>query len=151
MLERILGDISKKSASKQIVIGATSGWVTGYVTFKVGKLAAFAVGSTIILLQVANEHGLIKIDWSKVNKRVDQVTDRVEEAVTGESPRWMDKAERFIDRKLDRAEDLIRRKQNKAKKWYSSLIGDENGVKLNELHIFMGAFAGGLAIGFACS
>lgn len=60
-------------------------------------------------------------------------------------------AERFIDRKLDRAEDLLLRKQKKAKKWYSSLIGDENGVKLNELHIFIGAFVGGLAIGVACS
>lgn len=58
---------------------------------KVGKMAAIAVGGGIILLQIANQKGYIKIDWSKINKNVDKVTDKVEEAVTGEGPKWMDK------------------------------------------------------------
>lgn len=56
-------------------------------------------------------------------------------------------ADRFIDRKLNQAEDLLKQKQKKAKKWYSSLIGDENGACLNELHIFAISFAAGVAIG----
>lgn len=58
---------------------------------KVGKTAAFLIGSGIIALEVANEQGWIKIDWNKVTKQVDAVGDKVEEAVTGEGPRWMDK------------------------------------------------------------
>lgn len=58
-------------------------------------------------------------------------------------------AERFVDRKLDQADSALRKQQKKAKKWYHSLIGDENGVKLNELHIFLCAFTGGVAIGVA--
>lgn len=64
---------------------------TGYVTMKVGKMAAVAVGGGIIILQVANQQGYIKIDWNKINKKIDKVSDKVEEAVTGEGPNWMDK------------------------------------------------------------
>ena len=58
-------------------------------------------------------------------------------------------AERFVDRKIDQAEDALKKKQKKAKKWYSSLIGDETGPKINDLHVFLIAFAGGVAIGSA--
>lgn len=58
---------------------------------KVGKTAAFLIGSGILMLEVANEQGWIKVDWNKVTNQVDAVTDKVEEAVTGEGPRWMDK------------------------------------------------------------
>lgn len=60
-------------------------------------------------------------------------------------------AERFVDRKLDQAESALKKKQRKAIKWYSSLIGDENGPKINDLHLFVGAFLGGVAIGIATS
>lgn len=58
---------------------------------KVGKAAAVAVGGGIILLQIANQQGYITIDWNKINKKVDKVTDKVEEAVTGQGPSWADK------------------------------------------------------------
>lgn len=60
-------------------------------------------------------------------------------------------ADRFIDRKLDQAESALKKKSKKAKKWYSAFIGDENGPKINELHIFVGAFIGGYFIGAAMS
>lgn len=56
-------------------------------------------------------------------------------------------AERFVDRKLDQAESAMKKNQQKAKKWYSSLIGDEHGPKINNLHVFLFAFTGGVAIG----
>lgn len=65
--------------------------VTGFASAKVGRLAAFTIGGAIILLEIANEQGIIKIDWNKVTKKVDQVGDKVQEAVTGEGPKWMDK------------------------------------------------------------
>ncbi|XP_001649624.2 FUN14 domain-containing protein 1 isoform X1 [Aedes aegypti] len=147
ILDRFVGDVSKKSATKQILIGAGSGWATGYITMKVGKMAAIAVGGGIILLQVANQQGYIQIDWNKINKKVDKVTDKVEEAVTGQGPSWADKAERFVDRKLNQAEDALKKKSKKAHKWYTNLIGDDTGCKINDLHIFVCAFVAGVALG----
>lgn len=56
-------------------------------------------------------------------------------------------AERFVDRKLNQAEDVLNKRTKKAKKWYTNLIGDETGCKVNDLHIFLCAFAAGVAIG----
>lgn len=64
---------------------------------------------------------------------------------------WILQAERFVDRKLDQAESALKKKSQKAKRWYSALIGDENGVKINEFHIFLGAFVGGYALGVSMS
>ncbi|XP_026473531.1 FUN14 domain-containing protein 1-like isoform X2 [Ctenocephalides felis] len=94
-IERILGDVSKTSATKQLVIGSLSGWTTGFVTMRIGKLAALAVGGGILILQVANHKGYISIDWDKVTKKADKVTDKIEEAVTGETPKLMDKVRIF--------------------------------------------------------
>lgn len=95
-LDKILGDVSKKSATNQIVLGAASGWVTGYVTMKVGKVAAIALGGGIILLQVANQQGYINVNWSKITKKVDKFADKVEEAVTKEKPGILDKVRKCI-------------------------------------------------------
>lgn len=56
-------------------------------------------------------------------------------------------ADRYLDRKLDQAEDLMKKKQKNAKKWYSNFIGDKDGPKLNEFHIFVISFAAGIALG----
>lgn len=58
---------------------------------KVGKMAAVAIGGGILILQVANHKGYIAIDWDKVTKKADKVSDKLEEAVTGEAPKLMDK------------------------------------------------------------
>ncbi|XP_030748371.1 FUN14 domain-containing protein 2 isoform X1 [Sitophilus oryzae] len=144
-VSKILGDISKSSATKQIVLGASSGWVTGFLAMRVGKTAALALGGGIILLQIANEKGYIKVNWDKVNRNLDKVADKVEEKISGEGPSWMDKAERYVDRKADQAVSKVKKGQQKAKKWYSSFTGDE--CKLKEVHIFIVSFAAGVAIG----
>lgn len=113
-LDKILADVSKQSATKQILIGAASGWylfieiywnflqklniiffityrVTGFASAKVGRLAAFTIGGAIILLEVANEQGIIKIDWSRLYRKVDEAGDKVQETLTGEGPKWMEK------------------------------------------------------------
>ncbi|GBP03005.1 FUN14 domain-containing protein 1B [Eumeta japonica] len=60
----------------------------------------FAIGGGIILMEIAHQEGYIEIDWSKITRKLDKVTDKVEEAVTGQEKTWVDKAERFVDRKL---------------------------------------------------
>lgn len=64
---------------------------TGFFSGKIGRLAAFTVGGSIILLEIAHEQGVVKFDWCKVSKKVDELGDKVQEAVTGEGPKWMDK------------------------------------------------------------
>ncbi|XP_045139690.1 FUN14 domain-containing protein 2-like [Echinops telfairi] len=58
----------KCSVATQLLIGGVTGWCTGFIFQKVGKLAATAVGGGFFLLQIANHTGYIKIDWQRVEK-----------------------------------------------------------------------------------
>lgn len=68
--------------------------LTGFVTVKIGKAVAIAVGGSIILLQIANEQGYIKVNWDKLASKTDKIMDKVEERVTGEGPNLLDKVRR---------------------------------------------------------
>ncbi|XP_067620876.1 FUN14 domain-containing protein 1 isoform X2 [Eurosta solidaginis] len=92
----VLGDISSRSAYTQIAIGATTGWLTGFATMKIGKFAAFAIGGGIILMEIAHQEGFIDIDWSKITGKLDKVTDKVETAVTGQEKNWIEKGKVFV-------------------------------------------------------
>lgn len=70
--------------------------LTGFVTMKVGKVAACAVGGGIIILQIAAHQGYIKINWDKIQKKAEKITDKVEEKVTGEGPKLLDKVKFLI-------------------------------------------------------
>jgi hypothetical protein len=52
VVKRMLKDLSKAPAPKQLAVGASAGWLVGYLTMKVGKAAATAVGGSLLLLQV---------------------------------------------------------------------------------------------------
>lgn len=69
---------------------------TGFLTMKVGKVVAFAVGGGIIILQVAAHQGYVNINWDKIQKKADKITDKVEEKITGEGPKFMDKVDKFF-------------------------------------------------------
>lgn len=64
---------------------------TGVVTMKVGKVAACAIGGGIILMQIAAHQGYIKINWDKIMRKAEKISDKVEEKITGEGPNLMDK------------------------------------------------------------
>ncbi len=49
---RALKDLSRAPAPKQMAVGAAVGWAAGYATMKVGKMAATAVGGSLLILQV---------------------------------------------------------------------------------------------------
>jgi FUN14 domain-containing protein 1 len=57
--------------------------------------------------------------------------------------------ERYVDRKLDKAEDALKRSERKAQRWYHTFINGEKPYQVNEIHIFLVAFAAGVAIGIA--
>lgn len=138
-VNKILGDVSKTSATKQVALGTVSGWVTGLLAMRIGKVAAVTVGGGIILIQIANEQGYINVNWDKVNKKIDKVADKVEERVSGEGPSWANKVERYVDRKIDKAE-------TKAKRWWGC-----DKCQTKEIHIFIVSFIAGIALGVATS
>ncbi|XP_020290552.1 FUN14 domain-containing protein 2 [Pseudomyrmex gracilis] len=151
LVEKVFGDISKSSATKQILIGSASGWITGFVTMKVGKVAACAVGGGIIILQIATDQGYIKINWDKIKNKAEKITDKVEEKITGEKADMMDKVERYIDKKLDKTQRLLKQGEQRTRRWYHKLIGigEDDSFQLQELHFFLVSFAAGVALGIA--
>jgi len=94
-IDSVLVDVSKVSATEQLVLGSVSGWCTGYLSMKVGKVVAVALSGGIILFLYANHQGYIKINWDKVYKDVDEVTGKIKEKASAEGPKWMDKAHKF--------------------------------------------------------
>merc|ERR1711879_872671 len=93
-LKKALKDLSKKPAPQQIAAGAGAGWVTGYLTMKVGKMAAATVGGSLILLQIAHHKGYIKVDWNKMGRDSSTVADRVKDKLKMRSRSGF---ERFMD------------------------------------------------------
>lgn len=78
-IHQVFGEVSRQSAARQVAIGGASGWVSGYLFLKVGKLAAFTVGSTVLLLQIAQHQGYIEINWTRVNSRLHRAKRRIEQ------------------------------------------------------------------------
>ena len=72
-IRNTLDDIKDMSTLNQIIVGGTSGLATGYVLSKVGKLAAFTIGSSLITLQVAQQLGYIEIKWGKKKSKLDEL------------------------------------------------------------------------------
>lgn len=78
-VRRFFADLSKESVAKQVVIGGATGWCSGFLFCKVGKPAAIAVAGGLIVLQVASHCGYIKINWPKVNRRLEKVEREISE------------------------------------------------------------------------
>ncbi|XP_076252385.1 FUN14 domain-containing protein 1-like [Rhynchophorus ferrugineus] len=68
LARNIYEEIRKLSSNRQLFIGASSGWVSGVFTMKIGRILAAALGGGLILLQLANEAGYISINWSQLKK-----------------------------------------------------------------------------------
>ncbi|XP_022224786.1 FUN14 domain-containing protein 2 [Drosophila obscura] len=149
ILKNTFNNISHQSAYSQLLIGVTSGWATGFTTMKIGKFAAFAIGGSIILMEIAHQEGIIEVNWPRLTKGFASIANKVESSILGREMTWVDKTERYVDDKMVKAEGLLKNNSKKVRKWYTKLIGDEDGPKVNELHIFTAAFFGGVALGIA--
>ncbi|XP_026319883.1 FUN14 domain-containing protein 1 isoform X2 [Hyposmocoma kahamanoa] len=95
-IEKAVADIGKTSATKQLILGTASGWITGFITMKIGKVAAVGLGGGVILLHIASQKGYIDINWDKINKRVDKISDKIEKETTGKSADWFEKVILFV-------------------------------------------------------
>jgi len=133
----------KSAIARQMLFGGVSGWVTGFLAMKVGKAVAFAVGGGIIIMQIANHQGYIKINWSRLRRDVDNVANKIAEGDNKKN--WTNKLERKLEQLSDRAEDLLDNAESRSRRWYNKLLGRE----ARDLHIFLSSFAVGTALGVA--
>jgi len=91
-LSRMSNDVSKTSVAKQIGIGAVGGWATGFVFGKVGRAAATTLGTSLVLFQLANHYGYIKVDWKKVEKTKKDVAKDLQSNVGAYVPKFLDES-----------------------------------------------------------
>ncbi|VVC26346.1 Hypothetical protein CINCED_3A019992 [Cinara cedri] len=97
LIEKIIKDVGKKSATRQLIFGSASGWVTGFVMMKLGKAAAFTLGSGIIALQLANSSGYIKINWDKLTRGVERVAEQVEDSTSDKKKGLLKKVKNIVE------------------------------------------------------
>jgi serine/threonine kinase 3 len=107
LIDRMLGDVGKYSSTKQLIIGGISGWCMGFITMKVGKAAAFALGGVVMLLQIATHKGYIQVNWDHVYKQADKVTDILRGKTTGQGPTLMEKVNLSLSRQPEEVFDII--------------------------------------------
>eukprot|EP00090_Calanus_glacialis_P030800 TRINITY_DN5006_c0_g1_i1.p1 TRINITY_DN5006_c0_g1~~TRINITY_DN5006_c0_g1_i1.p1 ORF type:complete len:150 (-),score=56.07 TRINITY_DN5006_c0_g1_i1:164-613(-) len=76
-VEKIMSDLAKAPVPKQLAVGGVAGWTAGYLTMKAGKMAATAIGGSLLLLQIAHHKGYIKVDWNKMTTDSASMADKI--------------------------------------------------------------------------
>ncbi|XP_042872454.1 uncharacterized protein LOC122253443 [Penaeus japonicus] len=171
-IQQFVQDLTREPATKQVVVGGLSGWVVGYLSMKVGKVAATVVGGSMIIMQLAAHKGYIKVDWNRLNKDLEKNAKKLKREVesnvngsTGDQSAMKDTARR-LDRKLEKAADKLDRKlaqaEQKADWWFSKkldsarkmyrkhVLGDESRITVDELYMlnmYIMAFSVGTMLG----
>ncbi|XP_027235524.2 FUN14 domain-containing protein 1A isoform X1 [Penaeus vannamei] len=162
-IQQFVQDLTREPVTKQVVVGGVSGWVVGYLSMKVGKVAATVVGGSMIIMQLAAHKGYIKsrspsqVDWNRLNKDLEKNAKKlkreVESNVNGSAAdqSTMKDAARRLDRKLEKAAEKLDRKlgqaEQKADWWFSKkfdsarkmyrkhVLGDSSNITVDELYM----------------
>lgn len=95
VVQRLFGDLSKSSVAKQLAVGCVSGWCSGYLFIKVGKVASLAVGGGLLILQVAHHQGWVSVHWGTVDKSVKKAKDKFSQSKFN-SQEVLEKVEIFV-------------------------------------------------------
>ncbi|KAK6962134.1 repetin, partial [Biomphalaria glabrata] len=95
--ERILGDVTKKSAAKQFFIGSAAGCVTGFLVQKVSKAAAAGLAGTLLLILVAQHNGIVSINWTKLDREITKARAKAREALSRHKTSIFDRSHLFYE------------------------------------------------------
>ncbi|CAB3244917.1 unnamed protein product [Arctia plantaginis] len=79
-----ISDRFSNNTGKNFVIGTFSGWMAGMSVVKIGRIAAFGLGGSVILLHFASELGYINVNWERIKESA------------GQSQAWLDWLFRFV-------------------------------------------------------
>lgn len=99
-IQQILGDVSRQSVAKQVMIGGAAGCASGYLSVKVGKTAAISLGLTILLIRIAQHQGYIQINWSRVNREMERAKRRMAAEANRQYPNLIDNLRRFAQQNV---------------------------------------------------
>ncbi|ESO07241.1 hypothetical protein HELRODRAFT_170561 [Helobdella robusta] len=94
-MNEILNEVTKSSPAKQVAIGGISGWCSGYLIGKVGKIALIAVGGSFIILQLAHNQGLIQINWNAIESKVNSTQKEMKKSIDKNLPGLIESAKDF--------------------------------------------------------
>jgi FUN14 domain-containing protein 1 len=99
-ISKMFEDISKQSAAKQLTVGAVTGFCSGFVCTKVGKIAAMSIGGSLLILQFASHQGYVKVNWTKLNRHMDEAKEKLEKNARKKLPPLVEEAQRFIEENI---------------------------------------------------
>lgn len=89
-------DVTKSSPAKQLTVGGISGWCAGFVFTKAGKVAATVIGGSLLLFQVAQHQGYIKVNWSRVNKDMQHAKNELARRANKNLPKAAEEGQQFF-------------------------------------------------------
>lgn len=98
--KQVLGDISHQSAAKQVGVGTVSGIFSGWLFVKVGKLAAVSLGTSILLIQIAQHQGYIQINWDLVQSRMRVAQSSAKKAANRHCPGFVRSCKMFVQKNI---------------------------------------------------
>merc|ERR1712227_826838 len=97
---KIMNDLARAPVPKQIAVGGAAGWAAGYVTMKAGKMAATAIGGTLLLLQIAHHKGYIKVDWNRMTNDSASMADKIKRKLRIESKSGMERFQEWSSKNI---------------------------------------------------
>uniref|UniRef100_A0A0K2V452 FUN14 domain-containing protein 1 n=1 Tax=Lepeophtheirus salmonis TaxID=72036 RepID=A0A0K2V452_LEPSM len=100
MIRNFMTSLKKSSAPKQLAVGAGIGWCAGYLTMKVGKMAATAVGGSLLILQIAHYKGYIHVDWNKMTDDTSTLADVVKDKLRIKSKSGIEKFQDYASKNV---------------------------------------------------
>lgn len=96
--EWIVREMEKATPAKQLVAGGMSGWASGFMCAKVGRVAAIAVGGSIILLQIAIYQGFVQVNWTRLERRLEDTRRRINKQTLDNLPTLAENLREFARR-----------------------------------------------------
>ncbi|XP_063430742.1 FUN14 domain-containing protein 1-like isoform X2 [Mytilus trossulus] len=99
-VQKAFGDISKRSAAQQITIGGVSGWVSGFLFIKVTKAVVVTMGLSLVLIQVAQHQGYIKINYKAIQSEIKKTKEVINKEANRHYPGVVENAKRFLQKNM---------------------------------------------------
>ncbi|XP_017783718.1 PREDICTED: FUN14 domain-containing protein 1-like [Nicrophorus vespilloides] len=89
IIDKIAKHVGESSPSNQLLVGSSSGMMIGFISMKIGKIVALVIGGGILLMQLAKESNFIKINWNRINNKLDKFIGNAEGTLQKKNSKFM--------------------------------------------------------------